>query len=378
MKLITFIIGINLLAMPSFADQHSIDMHYLKTVDNELYDLLVMVEQCKINGKSIAECQQEIAHIQSMQDKIPELLAHRPSIEQAPIEKKTDDSSNTSNDSVSKVLPITDWWMKSAYEKGSNSTLDWQNAVLGSLSITDEYGNIDRSRQAASLNYYLRKEVWTNEILVNYSRDRTKQAGYPPIERDYFLFNNNLQYDFNQTWFAEIGGMYQKDTILALRNKYTYYLGFGAYAVNNGALTLKFLSALGRQKETFSQANSSATGLNKFEYNLLYTAQQAQWTINDSLVFNQSLQFSYSLDKLADFSPIDSPTCLVTLQPDASFCISDYDRRIFTTLKFGIEYQINTYLSLSYNLSYMLNSQEFLSDESKQSNHSFGIIVKYQ
>lgn len=373
MRVSIWISGLYLVVSASLAEENHIDMEYVKAVDSNLFQLLVRIEQCKDEGKSAQECKLIIMPEQSEQTTQQTLT----STEVSSVHNDSE-SSTTSNTAVASAKMPSNWWMTSVYQNGDTPSPTLRHAIQSSISIGEAYGNIESSRYAASLNYFLRKEAWTNEFLISYSKDTTEQAGLPTIDRDYYLVNNNLQFDLDHLWFTEAGIIYEKDTILALENKHTYYLGLGAHAINSKTLTLQFLSALGRQKETFSAANELATGLNRFEYNLLYAVEQARWSIADNLIFNQSLQVSYGLEKLADFSSIGSPSCMKTLTLDATFCVSDLERRVLTTLKLGLEYQINEYLSLSYDMSYMFNSQAFLDDESKQSNHSFGIIAKYQ
>lgn len=373
MKISILISGLYLVVSASLAEETHIDMGYVKAVDSNLFQLLVRIEQCKQEGKSAQECKQIILPIQSEQ-----ITQQTKTSSEASSVHNESENATTSNTAVASQKMPSNWWMTSAYQNGETPSPTLRHAIESSISIGEAYGNIESSRYAASLNYFLRKEAWTNEFLISYSKDTTKQEGLPTVDRDYYLVNNNLQLDLDHFWFTEAGVIYEKDTILALENKNTYYLGLGAHAINNKTLTLQLLSALGRQKETFSTANELATGLDRFEYNLLYAVEQARWSIADNFILNQSLQVSYGLDKLADFSSVGSPSCMETLTSDATFCVSDFERRVLTTLKLGLEYQINEYLSLSYDMSYMFNSQAFLDDESKQSNHSLGIIAKYQ
>ena len=373
MRLSIWVCGVCLVVNVSFAEENNIDMEYVKAVDSNLFQLLLRVEQCKHEGRTAQECKKVITPLQSEQ-----ITQQTETSSKASSNHNESKNTTSSPAAVASTKTPSNWWMTSVYQNGETPSPTLRHAIQSSISIGEAYGNIESSRYAASLNYFLRKEAWTNELLISYSKDTTKQEGLPTIERDYYLVNNNLQFDLDHFWFAEGGVIYEKDTVLALENKHTYYLGLGAHAINNKALTLQFLSAFGRQKETFSTANELATGLNHFEYNLLYAVEQARWSIADNLMLNQSLQVSYGLNRLADFSSIGDPSCIDTLSADATFCVSDFNRRILTTLKLGLEYQINEYLSLSYDMSYMFNSQAFLNDESKQSNHSFGIIAKYQ
>jgi hypothetical protein len=348
----------------------STDFEYVKKVNPTLYKELLRIEKCQLSQKSTEQCQQE-----GKQGK--KIIQLNDEIKLSQINKQV---SQIKEKAVTKPL---NWWLSSAYHGNKTPGLHWNHALQGSLSLSDMNGNLKGNQYSANVNYYTRYKQWTQEILLGYSKDYAKQDGFVALDRQYRKFNYNVLYDVDEDWFGQVGYLIEEDTSLLLEDKNAYYIGVGTHLFSSNKLVLKALLAIGRQKELFSEQNQLATGLDEFNYNLGYSYEKLTWNISKNIIVNQSLELYYSMNKLADFELLNgtagvNESCVETLTESASYCVSDYERRVIVKFSLGVEYRFNQYLSLALNLNFMNNSQPFLTDEPRSSTHNISVIGNFQ
>ncbi len=340
---------------------NDLNYDYLKRVDIDLYQQLMKIENCRQTKKSVAECQQ--------------LLNLNAS-------SKTSAVGETAKSSSKQNTKATKWWLSSSYEQKEQSG-KWQNAVLTSLSLDEMRGNIAGSQYSMNLDYYSRYDNWTNLISLAYAKEYLKQSGTLALNTKNQLLSYNGRLDLDKSWFTQLGYAWERDTSLALDKNKTYYLGIGNHLLNTDTLILTGFTALGDKTEFFSTENSIATGLDKFNYDLAYAFQRLKWKLSKELTLSQSIEVYYSLDELADFdyaqiSDEINPACIDTLVTDASYCIVKYENRNKIEFILGLEYKLNQYFSLAYELNYEKESAPFITDSAHNSTHSLSITAQFQ
>jgi hypothetical protein len=338
----------------------SLDLDYVKKVDLKLYQRLVEIKKCQDTQKSASECVKKTT---------PDNISKISDEAENPISKNNEKLKSEQ----------TQWWLTSSYYKAPD-VKQWLNAVQSTFSIDKLYGNIEGSQYSADLKYYSRYGQWTHLFSLGYAKDYVKQSGLVALDRKYHLFNYNARYDLNESWFAQLGYLEEKDTSLALEDAAVHFAGVGSYIYNTDKFILTSFAALGDKTERFSLGNSELTGLDKFNYKVAYGFQRLKWNLSKELAFIQSFEVYHSLDALADFELAEDVNleCIETLTSSATYCIVEYENRNKIILSLGLEYKLNQYLSLSYSLDFTKDSQPFLTDSSNNASHSLSIIANFQ
>ncbi len=333
-----------LLTSPS--QSQTTDLKYIKAVDPALYQKLLKIEQCQKQKKTAEQCKTNLtASVTPTQDKAPS----KP----------------------------RDWWNVSAYDDPGLAP-QWYHAIQSDASFNKMKGNISGSQYSTKLQYYTRYNAWTNSAYLSYSKDNISQSNVLVSNRRNRLLNFGSRYDLNDTWYAQAGYAHEQDSILSIKDKNIRYIGTGAFLVDSPTVKLNLLMAIGRQTENFSEQTSLVTGQFDFDYRIAYLYQQFDWALSEDLNFNQAFSVVHGMDNLPNFTVIDTTECIETFSEAATYCVEGYNKPTNYKFTMGLEYEINQYISLLYNISINHDSQPLLDDQSNNSSHKIGIRASFQ
>jgi hypothetical protein len=337
-----------LLAYPCYGQ--TTDLEFVKQVDPALYAKLLKIEQCRKKLGSVEQCKKDRPDSTTVMVKpAPPAAPAKPS----------------------------NWWMSSAYD-GAAPVKQWSHATQTDVSLNKMNGNIKGSQYTSQINYFNRYDALTNLLSIGYSKDKISQSDTLVSNRRNRFFNYGGRYDFNRTWFAQFGWIHEQDSILSIEDKTVRYFGAGAYLSDTPGRKLNLVVALGTQTDDFAAANVAATGQSEFDYKIAYAYEEFSWVIAKNLMFNQSFSIQSSLDDLAEFASIATAQCVDTLSATATYCVQGYDKPSQYKLTMGLEYQLNSFISLTYNLSFDHNNQPLLNDKSTNSSQNIGIRASFQ
>lgn len=348
---ILFIVS-SLQATASYASD--VDLQFIKSVDVSLYKQIQQIARCKALKKSAEQCSKDISKSNTLTSKAIVQAAPPPS-PSAP----------------------SKWWQASAYALGQPQS-KWQHATDVSVSLSKLSGNIDGDQNSISINYFSRYDAWTNNLSLAYAKDKVTQSNELVSDRSFRLFNYGGKYDFNRTWFGQLGWIKEQDDSLSLDDKTVGYVGGGAYLTYSDNHKLHLVMALGNQNDKVSDANRALTGLNEFDYDVAYAYQEYNWQIADNLMFNQSLSIIYGFDELAEFADASTSVCKETLTPTATYCIVGHNKTNQYQLTLGLEYKLSKMVSLSYSFNFDHDTQPFLDDDASNSSQSLAVTARFQ
>ncbi|WP_337879353.1 DUF481 domain-containing protein [Rheinheimera sp.] len=341
------------------AAAQSIDIGYLKQQNPKLYQQLMQIERCRTQAK-LPECQAASATSHStVAAPVAETAA---AAETAP--------------------PPGKWWFASSYYGGQPKQQWWHVAQLSAdLELMD--GNVEGEQYDLSANYFSRYAAWTNLLSLIYQKDDVKQSGIVALDTKKSAFNYGGRYDFNQTWYGQLGYIAQQDTSQLLDLQQVLYAGAGAHVVNNQHVTLSTMLAGGYQDDKFVRSQTALTGVSSLDYAVTYAVQELTWKLSDRINLNQSLSWVYSLDDMPEFAPslagdAVNPACLYSFSATASYCVVNEENKSTLQLMLGLEYQISAAISLLYNYSYEKDSLPWLNVKDSDTSNSLSIRATFQ
>lgn len=329
------------------------DAEYIESVDPQLYQKLLLIENCRKQKISAQLCKQQL------NDKAA--------------------AETTQITPTTKTEPETpkNWWLRSAYDP-SAPVASWHNAVESDLTLNRLNGNIDGSQYSFNLTFFNRYSAWTNSLALGYSNDKLRQSDQLVYDRDYRLFNYGGRYDLDQTWFGQLGFIREQDSNLSTQYKQVVYGGAGAYLSNTEKYKLYLVTAFGQQHDRLSSYSNEITGLSELNYQVGYVYQEFNWTVSENLRLSLSAGALFSLDDLPEFSPVSDGNCKEQLTSDALYCIDDYSNATEYKFNLGLDYSLNQWISLIYRFDYTHNTLPFLEDKSTDSTQTLGIKASFQ
>ncbi len=337
----------------------TIDIEYLKTKDPELYRQLMAVEQCRI----------EPEHSSCQAAKPASAAVSATSATQKPAEEAE--------------KPAGKWWYASAYDQ-HGPYQQWLHAVQLTADLMTMNGNTEGEQFHAELDYFSRKNTWTNYLTLIYEKDDVKQSDVVALDTKHYALNYGGRYDFDPTWYAQGGYIIEQDTSQSIDKQQVYYLGAGAHLLNSDKLNVNTMLALGRQDDNFINVPGASIGIDSLDYSVSYFVEQLSWHISKSISLSQSFSWLYSLESLPQIDPsvlsggAANPQCidLITNSPD--YCITDRRNKSKLEFTLGLEYQINAYISLLYNYSYERDNLPWIGVEGTDTTNSLSIRASFQ
>ncbi|NQZ06155.1 MAG: DUF481 domain-containing protein [Algicola sp.] len=343
-----------LLTSPS--QSQTADLEFVKAVDPALYKKLVKIELCRKKQLTAQQCKTNL--------QASNTTAEEPT------------KTGTPQQAQVPARP-RDWWLSSTYESTA-PVKDWFHAIQSNISLVQMTGNLDGSQYNSQINYFSRYQAWTNSLYLGYSKDNIKQSDILVSDRSTRFLHYSGRLDLNSMWFGQFGFIHEQDNTLSIQSKDIPYIGVGAYLKHSPKYKLQMLAAIGNRTEALSSATSAATGQSEFDDKVAYLYQKFSWLVSKELKFNQSFSLLYAMNDQPDFAAIGTTDCIDTLSDTASYCVKKYGKSGQLTLTLGLEYQLNKYISLIYNLNLEHYNQPLLNDESNNSTHNIGIQASFQ
>lgn len=333
----------------------TIDIDYLKTKNPQLYQQLMAVEQCRTQPEHCAD------------DAADKTAAPAPAAKAETPPAK----------------PQGKWWYASSYAD-QGPVESWQHAVLVTADLMTMNGNTEGEQFHVELDYFSRKNTWTNFLTLIYEKDDVKQSDIVALDKKHYAFNYGGRYDFDARWYGQAGYIVEQDTSQSLDRQQVYYLGGGTHIINSELVDLNTMLAVGRQDDNFINSPEMSIGIDSLDYSVSYFVQQLSWHISRSISINQSLSWVYSLESLPDIEPAfvtggaANPQCISVIATSPDYCIIDQVNKSTLGFTLGLEYQINAYISLLYNFSYEKDNLPWIGVEGTDSTNSLSIRASFQ
>lgn len=336
----------------------TIDIEYLKTKDPELYRKLMAVEQCRTEPEH-----------SSCQDTKPAAV-----VTAVPEEDKQTEPAEK---------PQGKWWYASAYDQ-KGPYQQWLHAVQLTADLMTMNGNTEGEQFHAELDYFSRKNTWTNYLTLIYEKDDVKQSDVVALDTKHYALNYGARYDLDPTWYSQAGYIIEKDTSQSIDRQQVYYLGAGAHLIANDRLNLNTMLAVGRQDDNFINVPGASIGIDSLDYSVSYFVEQLSWHISKSISVSQSFSWLYSLESLPQIDPsvlsggTANPQCMEPIANSPDYCITDRLNKSKLEFTLGLEYQINAYISLLYNYAYERDNLPWIGVEGTDTTNSLSIRASFQ
>ena len=337
--------------LPSMAQ--TIDVEYLKKTKPELYQRLMAAELCRKDPEN-KSCQADLQQSPAAATKT-----------KAPSEP---------------AKPPGKWWYDSSYDHdGPND--DWLHALQLTVDLEEMSGNLDGEQFHTELDYFSRINTWTNYLTLIYEKDDIKQSDVVALDKKHYAINYGGRYDFNDTWFGQVGYIVEQDTTKSLDLQQVLYAGGGIHILDTERVNLSSMLALGRQHDEF--INSGAVGFDSLDYSVAYLVEQLSWHFTKSISINQSFSWVQSLESLPDvglatvYGGTANPSCVSASVVGSDYCIIDYGTKAKLEFVLGLEYHVNAYISLLYNFNYEKDNMPWAEVEGTERSNSLSVRARF-
>ena len=362
-KLKSFILILLLLASVSVSYSASTDTDYVNSVSPKLYQDLEIIQQCEKNKTTIIECKKKLSNDKEKQQIVTKQKVHATTeIIEPPKNQK--------------------WWLKSVYDKNKPEK-NWQNAVDGSLSLSDMSGNEAGTNNSLILNYMNRYNTITTQLSYNYAKyDYTDYNDSNGEISNIYSLNNAMnlssRFDLNEKWFFQLGYDTGQDTDIPLEFRDFTYLGVGAFLLSSETLVLTGAAGIGRLEERFSAFYEDATGMSEYDYNEYFLTEKLTWNVTKKLTVTQNFSVSTGTKKMPIFGDSGLSKCIDTLPNASSYCVTGHDNLDHFDTSLEMKYQLNEYFNLSYTYTYTKDPQPILDDASTNTVNMLSVSFNYQ
>ena len=234
-----------------------------------------------------------------------------------------------------KVDLFKDWWLKNALQHPKSDSILSHFELQGSLNQSE--GNYKSNTVRVSTRIDFRKDLYTLEILTK-NATATRDINQDPanritLEDEETKYHLRLNYALTPEYYLTLGGFIERDSVMSVDRRKTYYLGVGGHPIQIKDHQLQMLIALGRDDIEYYKANTTQEISDAFEAlapggvtNALYIQERYHWTINDLFSVDQSLDYFFKrLDNR------DNGEFMVALN-------YQFHKNIALTLKYDIKY----------------------------------------
>lgn len=188
------------------------------------------------------------------------------------------------------------WWLKSALED-TVQNVQFYTSLNYNFSNTNSV--IKNTTHFGVLNIVLRKNRITN--IAAYSLNKMHIKLDVPIVLDYsttaHYFTDFFDYDFTKVIYGQSGFIWERDNVLLLQNRYTFYAGLGVKQRLLKKLKTKTLFAVGRLNQDYTIPVDQIDVI-KEPYYAGYIRFNYEYPINQKLSFSgQAVYFTNLTEK---------------------------------------------------------------------------------
>jgi hypothetical protein len=188
--------------------------------------------------------------------------------------------------------PHEKWWLQSSLADTTKSLLFHAS---GKYSYTKMKGALSGEMQTGDINLAERQRIITN--FSAYGIDKMDLTLKVPTAINFnttsYYFTDYIDVDITKVLFGQIGFIWERDNILLIQNRYSYYSGLGLNLSLRKKLKLKSLFAAGRINQEYSIPVDNFNVI-KEPYTAFYCVHNVDYTI--SPVISMSGQVFYFKD----------------------------------------------------------------------------------
>jgi len=217
-----------------------------------------------------------------------------------------------------KPKDLGNWWLRSPLSYDPMPT-QWLYHFEGSYNWTRKTGNDTVDNHRAKANLVLRKERLTSILEYTFDkRNVAKAKDYPEYNENSEIRNDvrhdvqeALKFAFAKRLYGTVGGMWMRDELSLIQDRYTYYAGVGGTPVQNDKFVVNLLFAYGHEEldytDTYHEGSDYAMNPAKYgdpvtppktaeeidyeegtrKYEVAYLSQSFDWMINEYVSFKE-------------------------------------------------------------------------------------------
>ncbi len=218
-----------------------------------------------------------------------------------------------------KPKDLGEWWLRSPLSYDPMPS-QWLYHFEGSYNWSRKTGNDTMDNHRAKANMVLRKNRFTSILDYTFDkRNSAKAKDYPNDNEDTEIrgdvkhdVHEALRFALTKKLYGTVGGMWMRDEVSLIQDRYTYYVGVGGSPIQTDKFVVNLLCAYGHEELDYTDKyhkNSKCVmsedlqcGLSeKFwktaeeidyeegtrKYELVYLSQSFDWKITDSVSFKE-------------------------------------------------------------------------------------------
>jgi hypothetical protein len=186
------------------------------------------------------------------------------------------------------------WWLKSSL---ADSVKNLQFHASAKYSYTRMKGIISGSMNTSNLVLVLRKGVFTH--FSKYGIDKMDLNLRSSINLNYAtkseFFTDYVDVDLSKSTFAEGGYIWERDDVLLLRNRNTFYGGLGLNISSIKKTTIKSLFASGRVNQQYTIPVENLD-VSKKPYAAFYTVHDFGYQVTPGTLFSGKIYYFKNLN----------------------------------------------------------------------------------
>jgi len=217
-----------------------------------------------------------------------------------------------------KPKDLGNWWLRSPLSYDPMPT-QFLYHFDGSYNWTRKTGNDTVDNHRAKANLFLRKERLTSILEYTFDKRNVGKA------KDYPDYNENsdirddvrhdvheaLRFAFAKKLYGTVGGMWMRDELSLIQDRYTYYAGVGGTPLETDKFVVNLFCAYGHEEldytDTYHESADYVMNPAKYgdpvtppktaeeidyeegtrKYELVYVSQSFDWKITDSVSFRE-------------------------------------------------------------------------------------------
>lgn len=196
------------------------------------------------------------------------------------------------------------WWEKSSL---SYSPLPerWLFHIEGSFDYKRKSGNTDSDLYNASTSLMVRKQRFTNTLSYMIDKELVEPTQSSPNNNrntDYRTIQESLRYDLTARFYADVGYMWEKDTVNMITDRNIFYAGLGHTLLDRQRHHLDIFLAGGYQEEKYPNLVQVMLGTGREKVTAGYVKQTYRWKITDSLTYNETFRIIYNFESSKVFN----------------------------------------------------------------------------